>query len=241
MCASNVEIDAPTASKHQGLHAGEYVCIAVSDTGCGMSKDVAARAFDPFFTTKPLGQGTGLGLSMVYGFVRQSGGTAVIESVPGQGTTVKLFLPRFSGSLPAASNVVDFPVAQPAASATASPSGKVILVVEDEKVVRGLVLQVLRDLGFEVIEAEDGPSGLEILKSDRHVDLLLTDIGLPGLNGRQLADGGRAIRPGLKVLLITGYDGTAMADASLEPGMHLMTKPFEMDALADRVRAMVSA
>ncbi|WP_198367849.1 PAS domain S-box protein [Roseomonas sp. KE0001] len=214
-----------------GTH-GESIVIGVSDTGRGMPPEVLEHAFEPFFTTKEPGRGTGLGLSMIYGFARQSGGAAHIESSPGQGTTVHLLLPRHHGVLPPA-----------AAEAEAVPGGRgeVVAVVEDEPVVRALVLEVLADLGYEARVAEDGPGGLRLLREARRIDLLITDIGLPGLQGRRLAAEARRQRPGLPVLLMTGYaEVAASADGFLEPGMEMLTKPFAIAALARRVQAMLA-
>jgi signal transduction histidine kinase len=216
------------------LSPGDYVCIGVADTGVGMSAEVAARAFDPFFTTKPIGQGTGLGLSMIYGFARQSNGHATIDSKLRQGTTVRLFLPRHHG--------VNAPgQAAVGGKADHAATGETVLVVEDEPVVRGVLLETLAEQGYRTLEAVDGPSGLKILNSGQRVDLLVTDVGLPGINGRQLAEEARETMPGLKVLFITGYAGNAAAsDALLQPGMEMITKPFELDQLLQRIRAMVS-
>ncbi len=211
------------------------ICIAVTDTGTGMTADVIERAFDPFYTTKPIGQGTGLGLSMVYGFMRQSGGHAKIVSAVGQGTTVKLLLPRYTGDLAAEDGGAG---AAPAAPEPAG--GGAVLVLEDEPVVRAIVVEVLEDLGYSAIEAADGPSGLEILLSPRRIDLLITDIGLPGLNGRQVAEAARQSRPNLKILFMTGYAETAaMADGFLLPGMSMITKPFAIDSLAARITTII--
>ncbi len=232
---ANVDLDAPQA---QGLSVapGGYVRISVTDSGTGMPPDVASRAFDPFFTTKPLGQGTGLGLSMIYGFARQSRGQAKIESEPGRGTTVHLYLPFHLGA-GAADEDEPAAVAEPHGG-----SGTRVLVVEDEDVVRGLIVDVLNEVGCHVIEARDGPSGLDLLMGSRQIDLLVTDIGLPGLNGRQIADAARLQRPTLKVLFLTGYaENAAVASGFLQPGMEMMPKPFAMDALAARVRAMMAA
>jgi PAS domain S-box-containing protein len=221
--------DAPGRPKD--LPEGDAICLAVTDTGVGMPPDVAARAFEPFYTTKPLGQGTGLGLSMVYGFMRQSGGEAKIASAPGAGTTIRLYLRRYAGGEAAEPDGV--PAAPPA-----HPNGprRTVLVLEDEAVVRGVVVDVLNTLGFDSIEAADGPQGLEILQSGRPIDLLVTDIGLPGLNGRQVADAGRLLRPGLRVLFMTGYaESAAMSDDRLAPGMQMITKPFPIDGLAERI------
>jgi signal transduction histidine kinase len=237
MTTSNVTLNEAAAAAHPGLTAGEYVCVAVSDVGGGMSKEVADRAFDPFFTTKPIGQGTGLGLSMVYGFARQSGGAAVIDSAMGRGTTVKIYLPRFDGQVPAEAPADKLDATKPSTRA----DDKVVLVVEDESTVRSLVLEVLKDLGYRTLHAHDGTSGLDILKSGARIDLLVTDIGLPGLNGRQLADSARALRPALKILFMTGYaENTTLPNSFLESGMSMMTKPFTIEALAERIQAMMA-
>ncbi|HUD29238.1 MAG TPA: PAS domain S-box protein [Novosphingobium sp.] len=230
----NAHLDGHFAALQRDVRPGQYVCIAITDTGVGMSAETAARAFEPFFTTKPIGQGTGLGLSMIYGFARQSEGYARIYSEEGKGTTIKLYLPRHNGaeSRPEAAEHRDSP--------PSAQHGEVVLVVEDEPVVRGLILEVLDELGYTAIEAADGPAGLAILQSNRRIDLLVTDIGLPGLNGRQVADGGRASRPDLKVLFMTGYaENAAMASGFLEPGMAMITKPVAMDVLAGRIREII--
>jgi CheY-like chemotaxis protein len=198
-----------------------------------MPADVKARAFDPFYTTKPIGQGTGLGLSMIYGFVRQSEGSVRIESVVNEGTIVEICLPRFRGDLEAV------PAAAGESQAPSAGRDEIVLVVEDESVVRQLIVEVLGDLGYRALEAADGPSALRILQSQQRVDLLVTDIGLPGLNGRQLADGGRMTRPKLGVLFMTGYAESAASKAFLEPGMEIIAKPFTMDDLAARIRGMI--
>ncbi len=230
---ANVMLDA-AASAQQGIQPGRYVCISVSDTGAGMSADTIAKAFEPFFTTKPMGQGTGLGLSMIYGFARQSDGYAKIYSELGRGTSVKLHLPAYRG---ADEPEVPLPELSPEHAAGA---GETVLVVEDEALVRALIIEVLGDLGYAVIEAADGPAGLERLQSGERIDLLITDIGLPGLNGRQIAEAGRLLRPALKVLFMTGYaENAAMAAGFLEPGMAMITKPFAMEGLATKVREVI--
>ncbi len=225
------------AAHDRDVPPGQYVTLCVSDTGPGMTPEVIRRAFDPFFTTKPIGMGTGLGLSMVYGFVRQSGGQARIYSEPGQGTMVCLYLPRQFG----ATETVE--VAADLVGAPRAGQGETVLVVDDEPTVRMLVSDVLEDLGYTAIEAADGAAGLRALQSDARIDLLVTDVGLPGgMNGRQVADAGRALRPGLKVLFITGYAENAMlSHGHLDPGMHVMTKPFVMDALASRIKDLITA
>ena len=222
-------------ARERGLQPGQYVSLCVSDTGVGMAPEVARRAFDPFFTTKPIGMGTGLGLSMIHGFVQQSGGQARIYSEPGQGAMVCLYLPRHHGL--AEDAVWE---AEPAETPRAG-QGETVLVVDDEPTVRMLVTEVLGDLGYTAIEAADGAAGLQVLRSNARVDLLVTDVGLPGLNGRQVADAGRAVRPDLKVLFITGYaENAVLGHGHLDPGMHVLTKPFAMEALANRIRDLIA-
>jgi PAS domain S-box-containing protein len=230
---TNARLDGVTADT-PALSPGDYICIGVADTGTGMSAEVAARAFDPFFTTKPIGQGTGLGLSMIYGFARQSNGHVTIDSKIGQGTSVKLYLPRHHGDL-ATEHAAAVKAAEHAVT------GETVLVVEDEPVVRAVILEMLGEQGYRTLEAIDGPSGLKILRTEARVDLLVTDVGLPGMNGRQLADQARETRPDLKILFITGYaENVAMAGGFLQPGMEMITKPFDLDNLSRRVRAMIS-
>jgi CheY-like chemotaxis protein len=224
------------AARERGLAPGHYVSLCVSDTGTGMTPDVIARAFDPFFTTKPIGQGTGLGLSMVYGFAGQSGGSVRIYSEVGRGTTVCIYLPRhFSDAV--ADNASDVVLAAPRASGDYT-----VLVVDDEPLVRMVAVEILEELGYLVLEAEDGPSALRILQSRRDIHLLVTDVGLPnGMNGRQVADAARIAQPGLKILFVTGYAETAVLNhGDLEQGMQVMTKPFTADALGRRVKEIVS-
>jgi CheY-like chemotaxis protein len=215
------------------LPAGEYISIRVGDTGAGMSADVKARAFDPFYTTKPMGQGTGLGLSMIYGFIRQSDGSIRIDSELGHGTTVEMLLPRFKGEMETSQTVED------AAENDHSGQDQIVLVVEDEAVVRFLIVEALNDLGYRPLEAADGPSGLRIIQSQQRIDLLVTDIGLPGLNGRQLADAALTSRPDLKVLFMTGYAEGAEGNFFLQPGMEILVKPFAIDALTKKIKDMV--
>jgi PAS domain S-box-containing protein len=230
---ANASLGSVTADT-PALSPGDYICITVSDTGVGMSAEVAARAFDPFFTTKPIGQGTGLGLSMIYGFARQSNGHVTIDSKLGRGTSVRLYLPRHDGAAAA-------PDASAAAATRHASAGETVLVVEDEPVVRGVILEMLAEQGYRTLEAIDGPSGLRILRTKVRVDLLVTDVGLPGMNGRQLADQARETRPSLKILFITGYaESVAISDGFLESGMEMITKPFELDNLTRRIRAMIS-
>ena len=225
------------AARERDVPPGQYLSLCVSDTGTGMPPEVIARAFDPFFTTKPIGMGTGLGLSMIYGFARQSGGQVRIYSEVGQGSMVCIYLPRHYGA-----EVVTEGIAERAETPRAEV-GETVLVVDDEPTIRMLVCDVLGDLGYAAVEAEDGPSGLKVLRSDARIDLLVTDVGLPGgMNGRQVADAARALRPGLKVLFITGYaENAAVGNGHLEPGMAVMTKPFAMDDLAGRIRGLIEA
>jgi hypothetical protein len=234
---TNAHIDDRYAARTRELVPGQYVCISVSDTGTGMTPEVLRKAFDPFFTTKPIGQGTGLGLSMIYGFTRQSEGYAKIYSEVGHGTTVKLYLPRFYGEGEALEESPTAPI-----ESERSEHEEVVLVVEDEQVVRDLVIDILRELGYRTLQALDGPGGLQIIETAARIDLLITDVGLPGLNGRQLADAARIARPDLKVLFITGYaHNAAVGSGLLAPGMEIITKPFAIEALAMRIRGMVES
>ena len=231
---TNKWIDERAARQHD-LPVGQYVSVCVTDTGTGMTPDVIAKAFDPFFTTKPIGEGTGLGLSMIYGFARQSGGQVRIYSELGEGTTMCLYLPRHTDE-PSPSSENDDYSAHPASAA-----GEVVLVIDDDPTVRMLVSEVLTDLGYAVMEAPDGPSGLKTLESDARIDLLITDVGLPGgINGRQVADAARVKRPDLKVLFITGYaENAVIGKRRLGEGMFVVTKPFQLDMLAQRIREII--
>jgi len=227
-------IDAEAAALD--IPEGDYLTLSVTDTGTGMPEDVVAKAFDPFFTTKPIGQGTGLGLSMIYGFAKQSGGQVRITSVVGQGTTLCIYLPRYHG----AASASDGDASQSTNEGTGV--GETILVVDDEPTVRMLVTEVLADLGYTLIEAADSVGGLNLLRSDMRIDMLVTDVGLPGgMNGRQMADAAREIRPGLRTLFITGYaESAAVGAGQLEPGMQVLTKPFAIETLTARVREMMN-
>ncbi|MBT2372791.1 response regulator [Pseudomonas fluorescens] len=232
---SNRHLDSVFTSAYGTLTPGDYVELSVSDTGCGMPDSVISRAFDPFFTTKPIGQGTGLGLSMIYGFARQSHGHVTIHSVVGEGTTVSLFLPRCAGEV-AVDGPLD-PALQPYANI-----GETVLIVEDDPAVRALVSQVLSELGYAFVEAGDADSAMPIIESGQRIDLMISDVGLPGMNGRQLAEIGRQVRPDLKVLFITGYaEHAAVRGGFLDPGMQLITKPFTFDLLTAKVREMIRA
>ena len=216
---------------------GEYLALCVTDTGIGMTPDVIEKAFDPFFTTKPLGQGTGLGLSMIYGFAKQSGGQVRIHSTPGMGTTVFLYLPRYDGPAEQEDTGTTTALDGPAGS------GETVLVVDDEATVRLMIVDVLRDMGYQVIEAADSAEGLAILRSSVRIDLLVTDVGLPGgMNGRQLAEAARELRHELNVMFITGYaEGAVLNSGHLSPGMQLLTKPFTVDALVTGIQAAIGA
>lgn len=224
----NTELDETYTREYPELRPGQYVVLSVTDTGIGMSASTIDKVFEPFFTTKPVGQGTGLGLSMIYGFARQSGGHIRIYSELGQGTTVKLFLPRFEGEVQTdVAHVSDIP----------RGAGETVMIVEDDPSVRLIVTEVLNELGYGAIEAVDAATAIPILQSGQRIDLLVTDVGLPGLNGRQLAEIARQSRPHLKVLFITGYaQNAAVRSGFLDPGMDMMTKPFAVDALATKIR-----
>ena len=229
----NQHLDTEFTQAHGNLQAGDYVVLSVIDSGCGMPQATISRAFDPFFTTKPIGQGTGLGLSMIYGFSKQSRGHVTIQSAVGSGTTVNLYLPRFRG---------DLTQSQPpqVPHAPAAKAGETVLIVEDDPAVRVLVSAVLSELGYAFVEAGDADSAVPILDSEQRIDLLISDVGLPGMNGRQLAEIGRQYRPDLKVLFITGYaEHAAVRGGFLDPGMQMITKPFTFDLLTAKVREMI--
>jgi len=232
---ANQWLDAEAAAA-QDIPPGPYVLLSVTDTGTGMSPEVMSKAFDPFFTTKPMGQGTGLGLSMIYGFAKQSGGQVRASSVVGQGSTLCIYLPRFEGE--AVTEDIDVCRLQ----SPVCTASETVLVVDDEPTVRMLLMDVLAEQGYTVLEAADSVAGLKLLRSDVHIDLLITDVGLPGgMNGRQMADAGREVRPDLKTLLITGYaENAALGQGDLGTGMWVLTKPFAVDALTSRVRELMS-
>ncbi|MBV4474900.1 ATP-binding protein [Pseudomonas botevensis] len=233
VATANQVLDPVFTEAYSNLEPGDYVVLSVSDSGCGMPQSVINRAFDPFFTTKPIGQGTGLGLSMIYGFSKQSGGHVSIDSEIDQGTTVKLYLPRFRGE-----ELPDTPI-----DSQQSPDaldGETVLIVEDDPAVRVLVSAVLSELGYAFVEASDADGAVPILESAQRIDLLISDVGLPGMNGRQLAEIGRQHRPELKVLFITGYaEHAAVRGGFLDPGMQMITKPFTFDLLTAKVREMI--
>ena len=233
---ANVRLDEGYASKQAEVVPGQYVMLAVSDTGSGMSAATTARAFEPFFTTKDVGHGTGLGLSQVYGFVKQSGGHVKIYSELGSGTTVKIYLPRLYADQSSA-------VAETIPKVARGNAKEIILAVEDDPDVRTQTTGALRELGYRVLEAGNGKEALEILAVQPHVDLLFTDVGLPGgMNGRQLAEAAQKLRRKLKVLFTTGYARNAIVhDGRLDPGVQLITKPFSFAGLSQKLRDMLDA
>ncbi|KQX25576.1 MULTISPECIES: hybrid sensor histidine kinase/response regulator [unclassified Sphingomonas] len=227
-----VELDAEAASHMPEAEGGAYVVVSVSDSGVGMSPALREKVFEPFFTTKPLGQGTGLGLSMVYGFARQNGGHVAIDSVEGEGTTVSIYLP--------AARHAD-PVSQRTIPSVPRGTGQQVLVVEDDPSVRLLIGEVLREIGYTGIEAADGLTAIPILESDRRIDLMISDVGLPGMNGRQLADTARHHRPALPILFVTGYaENAAIRSGFLGTNMAMIAKPFSLDALAEKIDEMLA-
>jgi signal transduction histidine kinase/CheY-like chemotaxis protein len=221
------------ASRDRDLPPGQYVSLCVTDTGTGMTPEVMERAFDPFYTTKPIGHGTGLGLSMVYGFVRQSGGQVRIYSELGKGTTMCLYFPRHLG-------VAEERATLPS-EAVEQGFGETVLLVDDDATVRMLLAEVLTESGYKLLEAGDGASAMKHLGTDLRIDMMVTDVGLPGgMNGRQVADAARTMRPDLKVLFITGYaENAAITSGHLEAGMQILAKPFAMSTLANKVREML--
>ncbi|WP_309087731.1 ATP-binding protein [Phenylobacterium sp.] len=227
---ANTALDESYSATDAEVIPGQYVMVAISDTGHGMSKETLSRVFEPFYTTKEVGRGTGLGLSMVYGFVKQSGGHVTIYSEEGQGTTVKLYFPRFTGPAEA--------VERPSNSAAPGASaGEVVLLVEDNDDVRNYSSMILSELGYAVLEAADADEAMVLLRSAPRVDLLFTDVVLPGRTGRVLADEARALRPDLPVLYTTGYSRNAIVHhGRLDPGVQLISKPFTFEELATRVR-----
>ena len=231
---ANKWMDTQAARQHD-MPEGQYLSVCVTDTGTGMAPEIVGRVFEPFFTTKPIGEGTGLGLSMIYGFAQQSGGQVRIYSEVGQGTTVCIYLPRHYGE------VAEDEGMNPVTDLPRSEQGETVLVVDDEPTVRMLVSDILEDLGYTAIEAGDSAAGLKVLQSDVRVDLLVTDVGLPGgMNGRQMADAARVARPDLKVLFITGYaENAILGTGHLAPGMAVLTKPFAIETMAARIRSMI--
>jgi CheY-like chemotaxis protein len=235
---ANARLDeAYVAALAEPLPAGQYVLVAVSDTGTGMDRSTMEKVFEPFFTTKEAGKGTGLGLSMVYGFVRQSQGHIRIYSEPGEGTTIKIYLPRLLGADDEALE------ASPDVRVTVRGEGETILVVEDEPALRQYTTETLRDLGYAILEAADGPTALDLVRRHPEIDLLFTDVVLTGgMNGRVLADEARRQHPGLRVLFTTGYTSNAIVHhGRLDPGVNLIGKPFTYADLAAKIRAMIDS
>ncbi|GBD48641.1 response regulator [Methylopila sp. Yamaguchi] len=229
-----VEIE-PGARHDRDLPAGAYIVITIADTGVGISTERMKKVFDPFFTTKPIGQGTGLGLSMVYGFAKQSGGQAKISSRVGQGTSVSLYLPS------AGSSSVQAAAVQPVGPRIADGDGERVLIVEDEDAVRQVLREALNELGYETEEAADAQAALRLLASERRFDMMISDVGLPGMNGRQLADEARTARPRLPILFVTGYAENAEFRAGfLGANMSMITKPFTLETVADKIRSMLA-
>jgi CheY-like chemotaxis protein len=230
----NVRLDEEYAATHEEITAGQYVMIAVSDTGAGMSPETAARAFEPFYTTKRLGHGTGLGLSMVYGFAKQSGGHVAIYSEPGHGTTVRIYLPRWIGQADKA--------VQPKTAAFPTANNERILVVEDDEDVRFIAVTMLRSLGYRVLEATDGNGALALLRQTQDIALLVTDVMLSGaMNGKRVALEAGALRPGIKILYMSGYSENAIVHhGRLDQGVHFIQKPFRKQDMAQKVRQVLS-
>ncbi|MFT0180330.1 MULTISPECIES: hybrid sensor histidine kinase/response regulator [Pseudomonas] len=222
----------PEEGAAMDLAEGDYVTLTVADTGVGMTPEVLAKVFEPFYTTKPIGQGTGLGLSMVYGYMRQANGGVRILSQPGKGTQVQLYMPCLGGEL-------DILPSEESRSAPLGV-GEVVLVVEDEAVVRSLIVEVLGELGYQTLEAGNAQEAMPFLENPQRIDLMISDVGLPGMNGRQLADLAQANRPELKVLLATGYAEGSNVEGYLAPNMEIITKPFAIDALANKISEMLN-
>ncbi|SPZ16645.1 sensory box histidine kinase/response regulator [Pseudomonas luteola] len=227
------DVESDQEARWAELKEGQYIQLTVTDTGMGMAPDVLAKVFEPFYTTKPIGQGTGLGLSMVYGYLKQAKGSVQILSEPGNGTSVYLYMPCHKGdanTLPAEKNRV-----------APLGSGEIVLVVEDEAVVRSLIVEVLDELGYRALQAADAQEAIPLLESDQRIDLMISDVGLPGMNGRQLADFARLSRPNLKVLFATGYAEGSNVSGYLAPNMEIITKPFAIEALASKIKEILKA
>ncbi len=232
---SNTMLDESYAATDSEVIPGQYAVVSISDSGIGMSKEVVEHVFEPFYTTKDVGKGTGLGLSMVYGFVKQSGGHVTIYSEEGQGTTVKLYFPRYFGATDDVEAVAEL-------VAPEGQKGEVVLVVEDNEDVRNYSVMILNELGYDVMEAEDADLAMRIVQRPGRIDLLFTDVVLPGKTGRMLADEARAIRPDLRLLFTTGYSRNAIVhQGRLEPGVQLIAKPFTFEQLAARIRDVLDS
>jgi CheY-like chemotaxis protein len=231
----NVHLDEDYAAQNSEVAPGDYASIMVTDSGTGMPREVIERAFEPFFTTKEVGRGTGLGLSMVYGFVKQSGGHVKIYSEVGHGTSIRLYLPRATQAAAATQDALD--------SASPGPAlgGESILVVEDDSAVRKMAVNILEDLGYKVRQAPDGRSALDILRGSEHIDLLFTDMVMPnGVSGQDLIRTARELRPAMKALLTSGYSEQFLKSQNATPGMHLLNKPYRREMLAMAVREALS-
>lgn len=234
---ANAYLDEQYAARNQDVRPGQYVVIAVSDTGTGMSPETAARAIEPFFTTKVAGKGTGLGLSQVFGFTKQSSGHMAIYSEEWRGTTVRLYLPRAYGQAVAAGSKQDAIAAEGVPMARGAET---VLVVEDDDHVRRMSVAALKELGYLVHEAPGGEAALDVLAKEPEVSLLFTDVVMPGMDGRKLAQAARELRPELKVLYTTGYTRNAIVhDGTLDPDVALIVKPFTIDQLARKIRALL--
>jgi signal transduction histidine kinase/ActR/RegA family two-component response regulator len=234
---ANAHLDDAYAAAQRDVVAGQYVMVSVTDSGTGMPRDVVERAFDPFFTTKGVGKGTGLGLSQVFGFIKQSRGHVKIYSEPGEGTVIKIYMPRYYGAEAAVGMTVAAPAELPRAQGE-----EIILVVEDEERVRHMTVDSLRELGYTIVQASDGEQALEILAIQPRIDMLFTDIVMPGINGRELADRARETDPDLKILYTTGYTRNAIVhNGMLDPGLSFLAKPFTLDQLAMKVRQVLDA
>jgi signal transduction histidine kinase/CheY-like chemotaxis protein len=233
----NAFLDEEYCRMFEDLRTGQYVMISVTDTGYGMPREIADKATEPFFTTKPAGEGTGLGLSQVYGFIKQSGGHLRIYSETGEGTTVRMYLPRCLASAPELA-----PAAPSPAEGTQHGSGETILVVEDDPNVRAYVVEALSGVGYRVVEAGDAEAALTVFASNVEVQLMLTDVVMPGMNGRALADVVRQSHPAVKTLFMTGYSRNAIVhQGRLDPGVSLIQKPFSQASLAARIRSLLDA
>jgi CheY-like chemotaxis protein len=231
---SNVYLDRTYTEGQDEVAPGQYVLVAVTDTGTGISSEVLDHVFEPFFTTKPVGQGTGLGLSQVHGFVKQSGGHVSIYSEIGHGTTVKLYLPRSKDDAEAA-------VPEEGRRADRNRKNLTVLIVDDEPGVREFAIEALMELGYDVLDAENGDQALQIVERGAQPDILLTDVVMPGKSGRVLADIAKAKLPGLRVVYMTGYTQNAIVhNGTLDPGIHLMVKPFTLDQLGHELEAIMA-
>jgi CheY-like chemotaxis protein len=231
---SNAYLDDEYCRQHDGVTPGQYILIAITDSGAGMSAETIDHAFEPFFTTKEAGKGTGLGLSQVYGFMKQSEGHIKIYSEPGEGTTIKLYLPRRDGN--------EAPVSADDHESSDHARGETILIVEDDDGVRQYAAEILRDLNYQIIEAKDSAAALRLLDADKKFDLLLTDVVLPGKNGRELANEVESRRPGTKIIFMTGYSRNAIVHhGRLDAGTELIPKPLTERVLARKIRQVLDS